>query len=366
MDTNGNIFYECSPGNFIHCFCSTGKHLIIAESPIDTPSDIQLHYVSEATPEKSTIISDNVLIAKYKDVAPRTPIIKNIFIAGSKSIYLVINLTDGVQVIPFIAKQNDLGNKNDTIENLKWFIPNVHDSVQSLDIMTETEENIDFIVGTTLGHIYCIRYEISIQSFILLKSFKKWENITQDSINCVRSHGNEVVIASFDNFLYSIIDKKCESHHIDVDISKRLDNVKEHTLVYVDFLKIKKYSTSYMRYYLVNISNYGCVIYHRTIREQWETLQLLPRDLNQGEEEFTPLIDCVIVKGSNKDELMLLCGSEHGKLYIWTYNYRIKELTSTKIHRVSKAGLVHNIILTNDSKITCLTNDETSINILYL
>ncbi|CAB4256771.1 similar to Kazachstania africana KAFR_0F03770 hypothetical protein [Maudiozyma barnettii] len=366
MNIDGNIIYKCRQGNFIHCFCSIGKHLIIAESPIDIPTNIELHYVSEATPDKSTLISDDILTAKYKDVASRTQIIKNIFIAGSKSIYLIVNLSDGVQVFPFIRKENVVTNQNEAIENVKWFLPNVHDTVQSLTIMTETDVSIDFTVGTVLGHIYSVRYEIMNQCFLVLKDFQKWESITQDSINCVKSDGHELVIASFDNFIYSIIDKKCESQHINVDVSNKLENFKENTLVYVDFLKVKKYSTSYIRYYLANVNNFGCIIYRRSIRGQWETLQLLPRDLNQNEEEVTPLIDCIIEKGSNKDEVILLSGGEHGKLYVWAYNYKVNEITSTKIYNVHEAGLVHNLILTDHSKITYLTNNETSINILYL
>lgn len=366
MKIDGSIVYKCISTNFIHCFRATPKHIIIAESPIEQPTDIKIHYINVSDPGKSTLITNNVLTAKHKDIEPRTSIVKNIFLVGRSSIYLLANLSDGIQIFPFIKERNNTRNKCDDYTNTKWFLDNVNDSILTMDIVRETDYFVECVIGTKLAHLYVIHYNMVDHSFRQFKSMTKYESSIQDSINCIKSNGGELTIGSFDNFIHSIIGNKCESHY--TMIENGVYDKGEHILVYVDCLKIKKYSSSYVRYYFAYLTNFGCILFARNLRGQWETIKEFPRDFKKetSKIEESPLIDCIINNDHNENELFLISGSEHGILYTWNYDCKTNELVSSKVYKVSDASLVHNLSIQECNKILFLTDNETSINAIYL
>lgn len=366
MEIDGSVVYRCVSTNFIHCFRATPRHIIIAESPIEQPTNIKIHYINVSNPEKSMLITDNVLTAKHKDIAPRTSIVKNLFLVGRSSIYLLANLSDGIQIFPFIKERGNTTDKHDDYISNKWLLDNVNDSILTMDIVKETDYFVECTIGTKLAHLYAIHYNMIDHSFRQFKNMTKYENSIQDSINCIKSNEGELVIGSFDNFIHSIIGNKCESHYAMIENGKY--DKKENVLVYVDSLKIKKYSTSYVRYYLTYLTNFGCILFMRNIRGQWETIKEFPRDFKKyvDRNEESPLIDCIINNDLSENELFLISGSEHGRLYTWKYDCKSNELVSSKIYKVAKTGLVHNLSLQDSTNIIFLTDNETSINAIYL
>ncbi|KAG0661190.1 hypothetical protein C6P45_001410 [Maudiozyma exigua] len=366
MKIDGSEVYKCISTNFIHCFRATRKHIIIAESPIEHPTNIKIHYVNVSDPEKSTLITDNVLVAKHRDISSRTSIVKDLFLTGKSSIYLIANISDGIQVFPFMKERNDISGKYDDYTDTKWFLDNVNDSILTMDIVKETDYFVECIVGTKLGHLYALHYNMIDHSFRQFKNMRKYENSIQDSINCIKSNGEELLVGSFDNFIHLIIGNKCESHYIMIENGKY--DKEENILVYVDSLKIKKYSVSYVRYYFAYLTNFGCILFMRNIRGQWETIKEFPRDFREELDgnEKSPLIDCIINNDVDKCKFLLISGSEHGKLYVWRYDSKSNEVVSRNVYNVSKTGLVHNLSIVDSSEILFLTDNETSINAIYL
>lgn len=359
---DGELLYQCSPENFIHCFCSTTKHLIIAESPIDHPTNVTLHYINETNATKSTIVSTNVLTSIHRDLGPRTLIIKNIFITKTNPIYLVVNSSDGIQIFPFASKTDK---KNQNINENKWFLQNINDSINSFDILEETDEFLDICLGTILGHLIYIRYETLNESFVILKKFDKWKNIAQDSINCIKCIDGDIAIASFDNSIYTIIDKKFESQSVSNDIIHNSEQTKENTLISLDMLKIKKYSSSFNRFYLVNVTNFGCLLYKKGVRGQWELIHEFEKDLEDSIETSSS-VDCIIERSGNSDDLHLFSGSENGKLYYWTFNHKEKSIKDRKVLRIANNGLVHNLSMPSLGRINLLANNDTCMMTVHI
>lgn len=359
MDSSdGSITYQCPEDSFIHCFCATSKHFIIAESPIDHPTKVTLHYISKSDTEKSTLIADDIGISINRNVAPRVRIVKNMLIAGSGAIQLIVNTSDGVVVYPFGGSQYS----KDRMEPSKWLLSNSQDTIESVDIVEETDVSVDLVIGTKLGHVYCVRYESVKNRFSTLKRYKALDNVATDAVNSVRCAQGDIALASFDNFVYAWIDGKLESQHIS---NLPANSLTDHTVTSVDFVRIKKYSSSFLRFYAVNVTNLGCVLYRRSIRGQWEMMQVLPRDVDDETEEVTPLISCTIAESPNTNDLTIVSGGESGKLYEWHYRQTTNEVTLERTHSICR-GIVHNIVATDPNTLNCLMNDDTCIGTLHI
>lgn len=345
--------YQCHTDSFIHCFCSTSKYFIIAESLIEQPTKVVLFYIRKDDPTNCTIIANHIGISINRDTAPHVRIVKGMLIAGTGTIHLVVNTSDGILVYPFGSTRGNIKNN----ESCKWTLPNVQDTIESMDIDEDADDHTDLVLVTKLGHVYCVRYESVNNRISTLQRYKNLDNVATDCINSVKCSQGEIALASFDNFVYAWIDRKLESQHIS---HIPMDTSVDHTVTSVDFVKIKKYSSSFLRFYAVNVTNIGCILYKRSLRGQWEMAQVLARD-EASAEEVTPLVQCTIHHGTGSNDLTIMSGSESGKLYIWKYRYASDEITFESQLSAASSGVIHNIVMSDASTINYLMNDDTCI-----
>lgn len=397
--------YHCADGNFIHCYHLTSKYLFVVESPIENPQAVVVKYCNIPNKYNMKNLTYPILLSisniENRDSGFSSTVrslnIVNVptLLRGKLEIvyFMVINTNDGVQIC---SLEELLSNDNELVSEgkkriSKWKHDQHNDSITCIYAQGYKYGSIVVTYGTTLCNIVQFRFDTSKKRFSRIKLPKQLNQTKEqmtDSISSISgirlgmnyptseneslwSSLSSTEVMSFtnlDNTLYSIIEGKLEKVPFYSDTEEQTEN-QEQTVIWGDFAVTKKYSTSSTMYFVVNIINLGCILYKRSNRGQWDKLNTFKRDIKTPEVIFP--LDCYVFLRQHSNELIILSGSESGKLYRWSYNYRDEYVSDSEIYEVnnldidseelSMVSIIHSLSVLADEKVYFLSENNTSI-----
>ncbi|CAL9734112.1 hypothetical protein MOSE0_D04896 [Monosporozyma servazzii] len=321
------IIYRCSNDDtLIQNYDLEGKYLILLESAVTTSPNpflqgkiqLKLYYYDLIKQVKTPFLNTINLPNSITD--------DRLFVRNLK----VIN-NDTIGPIVIINTMNELQFLSDETTGFKfiWSLENIQDQIYSMDVFEHdsTSNIIGFTVGTKMGQLIQLRLNLNSQSVKLVKKVN-----TMDSINHVVIHNDTYGFVSFDNFFYFHIKdhlerQTCSLPWLNDDDDEDCDGTLEQTVTSVDIATIDKYSKSQIVYALCHITNFGCVLFKRPIRGNWEFMKSFRKEIIPGYNETSPLLDCKIISDPiNTTRYLIVSGSECGKLYIWKYDFNENEI----------------------------------------
>ncbi|CCF58973.1 hypothetical protein KAFR_0F03770 [Kazachstania africana CBS 2517] len=327
-----SIVYESCSKSFIQSYFATKTHIVIAEKET-LRNKIVLKYINRNDVSKITILSTNIQSSKS---------VREISICNS---FIILNLVTAIQIIK-------VGNLD---ESDSWNLSNYNDEINTIYTTNSDRDNALLIyIGTKLGNLIQVRYISELQRFDMLSSTS---DLVADSINSIKGIENEIVLSSYDNFIYSKIEDKYEKQHCEIEDDDT------NVVTWCHFIKLPKYSNSFLRFYAVHITNFGCQLYRRSTRGEWTLSQYFKK--KQCHNEKSSSLDC-FVKYLENDRILIISGSEVGKLYYWVYDFKNEVTTETKIVHLPEGKLIHSISMIDNDKIFFISNDNKCINALYI
>ncbi|CCD24703.1 uncharacterized protein NDAI_0D03890 [Naumovozyma dairenensis CBS 421] len=393
--------YKCSLAEVIHAYTTTPKYLIVAQSTLNNPFEVHLHYSTHAdsgivVPNKTfkypIHISRRITPGiNYTTTVKRleiteTPILEKSKKALKTIVYnLIIVCIDGIRIT--------------TLENLvepeysqlnEWVLPNKNDSISSFYCQSRKNGTIEIVLGTTFCSIVHLLFYIetgtfrnldlqkgtalytidelisdSVVSICGLRSPSKGSNFpctNENELITRNSFTDALSVATVDGKVHIVSKNKSEVHDFLESILP--DENKEHNVTAADSVIAKEFMNSSLIFVVANITNVGCIIFEKSKR-RWEQLEILERDHNAIED--TPLLDHILSLNVDMNEFIIYSGSVNGKLYQWTYNYKDYQLISSSVFEENIYNVVHSISMEgNARKLFFIHNDDTCINYIQL
>ncbi|CDO92281.1 unnamed protein product [Kluyveromyces dobzhanskii CBS 2104] len=256
----------------------------------------------------------------------------------------------------------------DEINSHEWHVDNNRDCITSFDCKADNNGNINVFFSTRLGNLYYIKFSTAFKKWCLVKRFDDFAN---DSLTCVSfGHSGQknsqwedrigdidnVLLSSLDNHLRFLVRQKGIEYSAENEIlysTFKVDNI----LTSADYQVVKSRSPkSFTSICCGNVTNLGCTVYKRTNRGEWIFLTFLEKPVDEKETVLT--VNCQIVPGSQESEVVIYSGSENGKLYEWTLNWKEIIVIDKKTHTVGGEGdVISNLMCVNDF-IYYLVNSE--------
>ena len=97
-------------------------------------------------------------------------------------------------------------------------------------------------------------------------------------------------------------------------------------------------------------------MYKRSNRGEWVFLAFLDKIIDK--EETISTVNCQVVLGLQESEVVIYSGSENGKLYEWTFNWKENIIIKEDVHIVGgKEDVIHKLMCINGS-VYYLVNSE--------
>ncbi|CAL9728924.1 hypothetical protein MOUN0_F01860 [Monosporozyma unispora] len=321
------VLYQCSIDDdiVVQNYDIEGKYLILLESKLlQSPNpflpgkiQLQLYYYDLVKQLKTSFLNNINLSSSLTS--------KQLFI---KNLYMVNN--DEIGPIVIINTIHELQFLSDTDTGFKfiWSLDNIQDEMLSVDIFEHEckSKAIEFIVGTKLGQLLQLRLNLTTQLMKLIKNFD-----TMDSVNHVQIRGDIYGFVSLDNFFYLYINNHLERQTCSLPWLNDEDNPRdekfEQIVTSMDTLIINKYSNSKIIFVLCHLTNFGCILFKRSIRGEWEFMKSFRKQNISGCNETSPLLDCKIIPDNNYcNRFIIVSSSECGKLYHWQYDHKANEV----------------------------------------
>lgn len=386
--------YICEHDSLIHCFTATKRYLFFVSSSLANTHKVSLFYLNHERNQgaikseypikvsrTSSKVGDTNYVVRALQIVS-VPLIKKNAPLETK-FFLVINTGDGIQIC---SLENIVAN-NKVEEVNKWSHSRRQDFIHCSYSQGHKDGSIVTTYSTVSGSIVQFVFDVISNSFHELKitnellgcqerimdRINNISGLRNFAINCTApseeklwitlSHKEGMAFSCFDNSFYAIVDKKLEFQNF---YNTNAENAaEENVLTWVDFAIVKQYSSSSLRFYVVNITNLGCALYKRSNRGHWDMVKLLPRDFDQ--EEKASCVDCMIqLNPASPNQLSIFSGSENGKLYQWDYNFRDDLILNSKAFDTGDLGVVHALDMVGFKKLFFLNKNNTAIHYLQL
>ena len=241
----------------------------------------------------------------------------------------------------------------------RWYLENGRDCITSFASKSNADSIVSILFCTKLGNVYNIIFDTITDKWTLLKEY---DDLGNDSLTDI-SLGNSgfetsweseigqienALISGFDNKVRFFTKQNRKSLSLETEpfySTFRGDNI----LTSVDYKIVQRRSqTSFTTICCGNITNLGCAIYKRTTRGEWILLQYL----NRISEKFETIrsVNCQIITKQRSDRITIFCGSEVGKIFEWTLDWKTNILVDRNCHVVGKdTDVVHKLQCINDS-----------------
>lgn len=303
--------------------------------------DFELNYLSIVDVPKISFKQENAKVTKVS--------------------WIAFNTGDSICIISF----DDVSTCE--IVTHKWFIENARDCITSFNCKADNNGNIRILYSTKLGNLTYAKFNTMFKRWSLIKKF---DDFASDSLSFV-SFGysglqakwedrigdiDNALVSGFDNNLRFLVRQKGIDFRVENETlysTFKTNNV----LTCADYQIVKSRSpTSFTAICCGNVTNLGCTVYKRSNRGEWVFLAFLDKIIDK--EETISTVNCQVVLGLQESEVVIYSGSENGKLYEWTFNWKENIIIKEDVHIVGgKEDVIHKLMCINGS-VYYLVNSE--------